>query len=45
MFGSDWPGPGVLDMAQNIGDFYGLPLSEETKRKVLYETADRLFSE
>jgi predicted TIM-barrel fold metal-dependent hydrolase len=44
MFGSDWPGPGVRDMAKNIEDFYGLPLSEETKRKVLYETAARLFA-
>jgi predicted TIM-barrel fold metal-dependent hydrolase len=44
MFGSDWPGPGVPDMAQNIEDFYSLPLSEETKRKVLYETAAKLFA-
>lgn len=44
MFGSDWPGPGVPDMARNIEDFYALPLSEETKRKVLYDTAVQLFS-
>jgi predicted TIM-barrel fold metal-dependent hydrolase len=43
MFGSDWPGPGVPDMAQNIEDFYSLPLSEDTKRQVLYETAAKLF--
>lgn len=44
MFGSDWPGPGVPDLRRNIEDFYALPLSDETKRKVLRETAAKLFS-
>ncbi|MGH2524529.1 MAG: amidohydrolase family protein, partial [Anaerolineales bacterium] len=44
MFGSDWPGPMVMDLGKNVEDFYGLPLSEETKRKVLRETALKLFS-
>ncbi len=26
IFGSDWPGPMVLDVAQNVRDFYALPL-------------------
>ena len=43
MFGSDWPGPMVMDPGRNIEDFYSLPLSEATKRTVLYETAARLF--
>jgi uncharacterized protein len=43
MFGSDWPGPMVMDLAKNVEDFYALPLSEETKRKILRETAERLF--
>jgi predicted TIM-barrel fold metal-dependent hydrolase len=43
MFGSDWPGPMVMDLGKNVEDFYALPLSEETKRKVLRETAERLF--
>jgi predicted TIM-barrel fold metal-dependent hydrolase len=44
MFGSDWPGPGAKDLGQNIEDFYGLPLSEESKRQILYNTAENLFS-
>jgi predicted TIM-barrel fold metal-dependent hydrolase len=44
MFGSDWPGPGVPDPLQNIEDFYDLPLAEEAKRQILYETANRLFA-
>lgn len=43
LFGSDWPGPGVRDIGRNIEDFYALPLSEETKRQVLFKTAARLF--
>ncbi len=43
MFGSDWPGPGVKDIGRNIEDFYALPLSEDTKRKILRETAEKLF--
>jgi predicted TIM-barrel fold metal-dependent hydrolase len=44
MFGSDWPGPGVKDPGHNIEDLYALPLSEETKRKILRDTAERLFA-
>ncbi len=43
MFGSDWPGPMVMDLGKNVEDFYALPLSEETKRKILRETALKLF--
>ncbi len=43
MFGSDWPGPGVKDPAQNAEDFYALPLGEEAKRKILRETALAVF--
>ncbi len=43
MFGSDWPGPMVMDLGKNVEDFYSLPLSAETKRKVLRETALKLF--
>lgn len=43
LFGSDWPGPLVPDVAKNIRDFYALPLSEELKRKVLRENAQRVF--
>ncbi|MBI4769775.1 MAG: amidohydrolase family protein [Chloroflexi bacterium] len=43
MFGSDWPGPMVKDLGQNIEDFYALPLSEHSKRQILRETAERVF--
>jgi hypothetical protein len=39
LFGTDWPGPGVPDVAQNLRDFRTLPLTEEAKRKILSETA------
>ncbi len=43
MFGTDWPGPGVRDVAANIEAFYELPISEDSKRTILRETAVRLF--
>ncbi len=43
LFGTDWPGPGVPDVRDNIEKFLTLPLSEETRRKILYENAARLF--
>jgi uncharacterized protein len=43
LFGSDWPGPGVPSIAENAAAFYALPLSEEVKRKLLRENAQRLF--
>jgi predicted TIM-barrel fold metal-dependent hydrolase len=45
MFGSDWPGPGVKDIGANLAKFRALPLSEETQRKILRETALRMFGE
>jgi predicted TIM-barrel fold metal-dependent hydrolase len=43
IFGSDWPGPMIMDIGQNIEDFYALPLSEETRRKILRDNALKLF--
>ncbi len=45
VWGSDWPSPGVASMRKNVDQFLALPLSDETKRKVLYENADALFPE
>lgn len=39
MFGSDWPGPGVYDIKQAIDSFRALPLSTDTKRRILGQTA------
>jgi hypothetical protein len=43
IFGSDWPGPMIMDIGQNVEDFYALPLAEETKRKILRDNALKLF--
>jgi predicted TIM-barrel fold metal-dependent hydrolase len=43
IFGSDWPGPMVEDVARNVADFYALPLSEAAKRKILHDNAQRLY--
>jgi hypothetical protein len=45
LFGTDWPGPGVPDVAQNLRDFNSLPLREEAKRKILSETALGIWPE
>jgi predicted TIM-barrel fold metal-dependent hydrolase len=44
MFGSDWPGPGVKDIGDNIQQFLSLELSDEVKRKILRENAIRIFN-
>jgi predicted TIM-barrel fold metal-dependent hydrolase len=43
LWGTDWPGPGVPDVRGNIEKFVALPLSEATRRKILYDNAARLF--
>lgn len=45
MFGSDWPGPGVKDVGANLERVKSLPLSEATRRKILHDTAERVFGE
>jgi hypothetical protein len=39
MFGTDWPGPGVRSIRANIDAVRELPISEESKRAILYDTA------
>lgn len=39
LFGTDWPGPGVPEIRQNLEDFRRLPLSDATKQKILSTTA------
>ncbi len=43
LFGSDWPAPGVPGMRANADRFAELLLSDEAKRKILFENADRLY--
>jgi len=43
LFGSDWPGPGVPGIAENLAAFRSLPLSDATKNRILSETAASVF--
>jgi hypothetical protein len=43
MWGTDWPAPMVPSMKENIREFYALPISEVAKRKILRETALKVF--
>jgi len=43
LFGSDWPSPGIPGMRRNAEGVIQLPISEESKRKILYDNADRLL--
>jgi predicted TIM-barrel fold metal-dependent hydrolase len=39
LFGTDWPGPGVPDIRQNLDDFRALPLPEDSREQILSKTA------
>jgi hypothetical protein len=39
LFGTDWPGPGVPEIRQNLEDFRALPLSPAAKDQILSKTA------
>ena len=39
LFGTDWPGPGVPEIKQNLEDFRALPLSEQSREQILAKTA------
>jgi predicted TIM-barrel fold metal-dependent hydrolase len=43
LWGTDWPGPMVPGMRENLDEFLALDLSEEVKRKLLQDNPDRLF--
>jgi len=43
LWGTDWPGPGVPVIKDNIEKFHRLPIGDEAKRKILYDNAARLF--
>jgi predicted TIM-barrel fold metal-dependent hydrolase len=44
VWGTDWPSPGIKSMRQNVEQFLELPLSDEARRKVLYDNALRVFA-
>ena len=39
LFGTDWPGPGVPDIKQNLDEFRALPLTQEIQDQILSKTA------
>ena len=43
LFGTDWPGPGVPEIKQNLDDFRALPLSAASQDQILSKTALSLW--
>jgi uncharacterized protein len=43
LYGSDWPSPGIPGMRVNAEGIIALPLSEGSKRKILYDNANHLL--
>jgi predicted TIM-barrel fold metal-dependent hydrolase len=43
IWGTDWPSPGVKSMRANADAFLALPLSDETKTKILGSNAERIW--
>jgi predicted TIM-barrel fold metal-dependent hydrolase len=43
LWGTDWPGPGVRDMKQNIDQFLALPLSDAHRKAILESNALAVF--
>jgi predicted TIM-barrel fold metal-dependent hydrolase len=44
VFGSDWPGPGVRDIGENLRAFRELPIPEHLKTRILDENPLRVFA-
>lgn len=43
LWGTDFPSPGVLSMRKNVDDFLTLPLSDEARRRILFDNAAALI--
>jgi predicted TIM-barrel fold metal-dependent hydrolase len=43
LFGSDWPGPGVRDIGENLRAFRALDLPQPTLERILTENPERVF--
>ena len=43
LWGTDYPSPGIPSMRRNVEDFTSLPISEDAKRKILWDNAEKLF--
>ena len=44
LWGTDWPSKGVRSMRRNVDDFLSLPLSDDVRRKILFDNAAALFA-
>jgi len=45
LFGTDWPGPGVPDIKQNVEEFRALPMTEEMRERIFWGTAAEIWPE
>jgi uncharacterized protein len=45
LFGTDWPGPGVPDIKQNVEEFRALAIREEMREQILGKTAASIWAE
>jgi uncharacterized protein len=45
LFGTDWPGPGVPEVEENLEAFRALPLSENIQQQILSKTALSIWPE
>jgi uncharacterized protein len=45
LFGTDWPGPGVPDIKQNVDEFRALAIGEEMRDQILGKTAAGIWAE
>jgi uncharacterized protein len=43
LFGTDWPGPGIPDIKNNLDEFRALKLSEAVQQQILSKTALQLW--
>jgi predicted TIM-barrel fold metal-dependent hydrolase len=43
LWGTDFPSPGVASMKQNVDDFLALPLSDDARRRILWDNAAALL--
>jgi uncharacterized protein len=43
LFGSDWPGPGVRDIGENLRAFQELPFAGATLERILRENPEKVF--
>ena len=43
LFGTDWPGPGVKDIGENLAAFQSLPIPDDVKSRALTVNPERVF--